>query len=310
MPLFFGAGVSYSPLLYRPRAEWEAVADFLTGDEPQPEAAAAETPALLDDYAKRLSGAFAQVAQSIANANLDALIVITADRGDLFDESNVPQLHMQVGGEVWGNTAIEALGETTNLVRFACDIENADLLIEELVRDGFDIAESRGAFQPVGDPGRGMGCQETEAVVRFACGLPIIPVHINCHVEPLISGRRIHAFGQAFARAAGLTDRRLGILVSGGLSGNPRGDMAGWVDDVLDRWMLSRLERGCSADIGEMWRARSRTLLGSSAEIRLWGAAGAALEGAGCRAEIIDYIPFHHAATGVAAVVWSKAPCQ
>ncbi len=305
MPLILGTGVSYSPLLYRRRSEWQSVASFLIGDAPQPEAASAETPAVLDNYASRLSSAFEQLERSIGKAQLDALIVLTADRGDLFDESNVPQIHMQVGGEVWGDTAIDALGEKPNHMCFGCDADSADLIIEELVRDGFDIAESRGDFQPVGNPNQGMGRQEAEALVRFAQGLPIIPVHINCHVEPQVSGGRIHAFGRALARAAKLTDRRLGLLVSGGLSGNPRGDMAGWVDDVLDQWVLTRISRGQSIDIGEMWGARSRTLSGSSAEMRLWVAAAAALEDGGLRAKVIDYIPFHHAATGVAAVIWS-----
>ena len=77
------------------------------------------------------------------------------------------------------------------------------------------------------------------------------------------------------------------------------------VDDVLDQWVLTRIRRGRSIDIGEMWGARSRTLSGSSAEMRLWVAAAAAFEHEGRRAKVIDYIPFHHAATGVAAVIWS-----
>ncbi|QIB64914.1 DODA-type extradiol aromatic ring-opening family dioxygenase [Kineobactrum salinum] len=304
MPIIIGAGISYSPLLYRKRSDWGAVSEFLRKGAVQPESAGSEDSAVLDDFEDRVFRGFSAIEQLIAKSELDALIVLTADRGDLFDDSNVPQLHMQVGGEVWGDTAIEALGEPSAIQRFSCHAELADILIEQLVRDGFDLAESRGDFRPVGNPERGVGGQEVEAVARLANTLPLIPIHINCHVEPVIPGARIHAFGRALSQAAELTDQRLGILVSGGLSGAPGGDMAGWIDDVLDNWVLARLTQGRSAEIAGIWRARSRTLLGSSAEIRLWAAAGAALESTGRRAEIIDYMPFHHAATGVATVIW------
>ena len=44
-------------------------------------------------------------------------------------------------------------------------------------------------------------------------------------------------FGAALERALALVPERVGVLVSGGLSGDPGGAMAGWIDDVLDRWV-------------------------------------------------------------------------
>src|SRR5688500_17107713 len=101
MPLVHGIGVSYSPLLYRPRSQWPKVGDFLRGAAPQPESASSETEAVLDQYSSRVSALLSGIEKSIELAKLDALVVLTSDRGSLFDASNVPQFHMQVGGEVW-----------------------------------------------------------------------------------------------------------------------------------------------------------------------------------------------------------------
>jgi hypothetical protein len=310
MPIIVGAGVSYSPLLYRSRDAWGAVSEFLRQDAIQPKSAAAEDDAVLDDYHRRIAQGFSAVEQVIAKGNLDALILLTADRGSQFDSSHVPQIHLQVGGEVWGNPAVPALGETAGRIGFACDEPIAEILIEELVRDGFDIAEARRTFKPLGDPEQGITPAAVQAAKRLAGGLPIIPISINCHVAPVMSGRRLHRFGTSLSKAAALSEKRLGVLVSGGLSGNPQGRMSGWIDDVFDRWMLARIERGHSADISRVWDAATRTLLGSTAEARLWTSAAAALEHSDCRATVHDYMPIHAAAAGIGFVTWEHASCR
>lgn len=306
MPIVVGAGVSYSPLIYRERAQWSAVSHFLRGDAIQPKSSADESDALLDDYAGRVAKGLDTLAQRLAAAKIDALILITADRGSWFDLSHVPQLHMQIGGTIWGDLAIGELGEATRRLEFACEESVAELLIEELVRDGFDIAEGRLLFTPAGDPARGITLAASEALARLDLGVPVIPVTINCHVAPAIGGPRAHAFGLALARAAALTDKRLGLLVSGGLSGDPWGRMSGWIDDVFDRWLLRRVERYGSADVARVGDAASRTLQGSTAEIRLWAAAMAALEHSGLRGKVHDYMPIHAAATGTAFASWES----
>ena len=178
--------------------------------------------------------------------------------------------------------------------------------MEELVRAGFDVSEGRGVFNPLGAARRGIGPAVVQAVSRLAGGLPIIPLHVNCHVAPTLPGKRLQAFGRALAATAQLTDRRLGLLVTGGLSGDPGGPMAGWIDDVLDEWVLSRLVREQSSELAGVWGARSRTLNGSSAELRLWTVAAAAFEHTDCRARIVDYMPVHHGAVGIGFVAWEN----
>ena len=310
MSIIMGAGLSYSPLMYRPRSSWSAVSDHLVGEAVQPAARADETGERLADYETRIAAGFDKLAGLIVDANLDALVLLHADRGDVFDLSNTPQLHFQVGGEIWGDPALSPLGEPSSPAHFPCDEALGEFLSEELVRRGFDISEGRAQFRPLGDKGRGASPALTEAAARLSGGLPIIPLHVNCHVEPVLPGRRLHSFGRALAQSAALTGKRLGLLVSGGLSGNPGGAMAGWIDDILDRWVLTRLERGQSRDVAQIWDVRSRTLQGNSAEMRLWTVAGAALEEAGCQARTLDYMPVHHGATGVGFMAWETTSCR
>ncbi|MBB5708230.1 hypothetical protein [Sphingopyxis panaciterrulae] len=310
MSIVLGVGLSYSPLMYRPQSCWSAISDYLVGDVVQPAARESETSALLADYERRIASAFDELAGMIGAGNLDALILLHADRGDVFDLSNTPQLHLQVGGEIWSDLALSRLGEEASEARFTCDEAPAELLAEELVRRGFDISEGRALFLPLGGAGRGVSPAAGEAGRRLAGDLPLIPLHVNCHVEPTLPGLRLHDFGRNLAQAAALTGKRFGLVVSGGLSGDPGGAMGGWIDDVLDRWVLTRLVRGQSRDIAGIWDARSRTLQGNSAEIRLWTVAGAALEESGCRARLIDYMPVHHGATGMGFMAWETPSCR
>jgi hypothetical protein len=306
MPLVHGEALSYSPLLYRARAHWADVRDMLVGDVTQPLAVREETPERLDEYARILNEAFWFAAERLAHAQLDALIVLVSDRGRVFDLRNTPQLHVFAGKDIWGDPALAALSETPSPVNVSCDADLATFVGEELASHGFDISESRGTFEPLGDPERGVGPAFIEPVMRLAAnaGCRVIPIHVNSHVVPAIAGHRMVAFGRALADALALTTKRVGILASGGLSGDPNGMLAGWIDDVLDRWLLARLATGRSCDLGAIFDIESQGLRGATGEVRLWIAAGAAMEHAGTLGRLAAYIPLHHAAVGTAFMHW------
>ncbi len=306
MSLVLGAAVSHSPLVYRPRSTWADISQALVGEVTQPASRERESEALLVEYERRIGDGLDELGKVVDDGALDALIVLYADRHDVFDDSNFPQLHVQTGGSVWAETALHELSEPSQVRHFGCHQDAAEMLVEELVKHGFDVSEGRGELRPLGAAGRGIGPALGEAVHRLGAGRPVIPIHVNCHVGPLLSGARLQAFGAALGRAAELSEHRLGILVTGGLSGDPGGPMAGWIDDVLDEWVLSRLVRRQVEEIADIWHARSRTLVGSSADIRLWQVGGAALQEAGCLARRIDYLPVHHAAVGVGFAAWER----
>jgi len=304
VPLVYGQALSFSPLLYRPRERWSDVRTALVGNIVQPRTAADETPDRLDAYARRIDKAFWLAGERLDDARLDALVVLVADDRRTFDDSNTPQLHVFAGYEIWGDPARADLGEAGDPLVFHCDARVAAHIAEELTREGFDVSETRGMFTPLGDPQRGVVPALVEPLRRLAAAAPIVPIHINCHVEPHISGHRMAPFGEALTRSLDLIPLRVGVLVSGGLSGQPGDAMAGWIDDVLDTWVLGRLNTGRSAQLGRIFDVRSQMLRGSAQEIRLWAAAGAACEWAGLRPHADEYIPLHHAAAGIGFMHW------
>lgn len=304
MPLVLGLGCSYSPLLYRPRAQWSRLRDWLVGEVVQPKSAGDETLQRLDEYDERISRGFEALAEALDGARLDALVVLTSDRGRMFDESNFPQLHVFAGDELWGDPAIAELGEEPQRLVLPCARDLGVFLAEELAYAGFDVSEGRGVPRPLGDPEHGATPALVEPLARFATLIPIVPIHVNCWVPPRIAGDRMAPFGTALCRALDRAPQRVAILASGGMSGDPGGRMAGWIDDVLDRWAIGRLQTGRAAQIGRVFEMESLSLLGATQELRLWAAVGAAMERAGARAKLVDYFPLHHAGVGCGFMLW------
>ena len=94
-------------------------------------------------------------------------------------------------------------------------------------------------------------------------------------------------------------------MASGGLSGHPKGYVAGWIDDLLDDWVLSHLRRGKPERLKTIWDFDSDLTRGAGSEIRTWLVVGSAMEAMGTKATVVDYIPFSHAAVGTAFAYWN-----
>ena len=311
MPLVWGAAVSHSPLMYRPLESWPVITRWLRGDVPQPAAAGQESPEHFAQSAVVMDASFHALGETLRRARLDALVVMTADRQRSFDDSNFPQFHVHAGDSIWGDTSLEEIGEAATVARAACDVAIADLLIEELFDAGFDVAESHGPFDPTGSPQKGAVAALFDPLRRLDCAVPIIPVHVNCHLAPMPGGGRTHAFGAAIGAALRHTEKRVGVLASGGMSGDDRGgSMAGWIDPTLDQWALRRLETSRTALLTPLFDGQSTALRGHAAELRLWLAAGGAMETVSAAGKSMAYLPLHAAAAGIGFFRWETPPCR
>lgn len=311
MPLGLGLAVSNTPLLYRSRERWEDIYHALVGDVAQDPRADIETPAMLDKYQERVEGAFDKLRAELEAYRPEALVVVASDTGRLFGAAHVPQLQVVVGTEVWGTTHYRELGEVpdvSNLVTVAVHQQIAAWLADELTEEGFDLNISR-SFKPLGEPENGAPQSLFEPYIRISSGLglPIVPLFVNAHVQPSISGHRIPPLGRAIAKVLSERPERIAILGVGGLTGDPGGYLAGWIDELLDDWILSRLQRGRTEQLKTLWDVESITLRGATREVRNWMIVGAAMEASGARATVVDYLPLHHAAVGTAFAFW-RAP--
>ncbi len=307
MPVVLGAAISNSPVLYRPRERWDDIYRQLIKDVPQPNRAETETAETLDDYAKRIDAGFGELKKQLAAAKPDTVVVLSSDKGRIFNDTQVPQISVYVGEEIWGTTHYAEVGEAPSdgeQVTLACHTVVSAWLADELTEEGFDVNISR-FFKPMGSPEDGAGQALTEPV-RKLVGLatPVVPVFINAHRQPAISGHRMPPLGRAMASVLGERDERIALIAVGGLSGDPQGYLAGWVDERLDDWVLSRLRRGRAEQLASIWDLDSNTVRGATAEVRQWIAVGAAMESLGAKANVVDYIRFHHATVGTAFAYW------
>lgn len=301
--------VSNAPYMYRPKKDWQAIYDSqLTDGVESPNELADETEEVVDDYILRIQEGFSTLRAQLDQYKPDVVVVLGSDDGISFSDAQVPQFCTYTGDEVMGSTAIAALGEdpTAHTVELPCLPNFAWELQTSLVHHGFDI-NYMSIQNPLGRPEYGMASAFTRptSVLLEGSSVPVVPVFVNCRVEPTPSGHRVHDFGTAIGDILEDAPLKAALLTVGGLSHDPNGARSGWIDTRLDSFVLTHLGKGDSSRLKTLFDVDSDTLSGGTGEVRTWIAAGAAAETKGGKATIVDYIPAHRAMTGIGFAHWT-----
>ncbi len=298
--LGLGLAVSHAPSMFRGREHWPQIHRVLTDGVPQPAEIEKETPEVIQTYIDRIHLGFAALKQQLEAFKPDILLVVGDDQAEVFTEANMPTYCLFTCAEVHGSINIGLIGEPEeeNHITLRCGSELARHLLDALNNMGFDVSESK-ELKPLGRPKRGLGHAFTRPVAKVTpqLNVPIIPLHVNCYFAPMPSARQCYELGRAIARALKDRPERVAILASGGLSHDPRGPRAGWIDTALDRWVLEQLRSGNAEALCHLFEFDSDTLRSGTGEIRSWIVVAGACSGA--RATVVDYIPAHHAVTGL-----------
>src|SRR5207237_10493675 len=100
--------------------------------------------------------------------------------------------------------------------------------------------------------------------------VPVLPLHVSCYFAPMPPARQCYELGLTIARALKDRPERVAIMASGGLSHDPRGPRAGWIDTSLDRWVLEQLRSGNAETLCHLFEFDSDTLRSGTGEIRSW----------------------------------------
>ena len=307
MPLGLGLACSHAPSMFAPQELWPDIYRFLAGEVPAPPELRDETPEVLAAYIKRIKHGFETLGRQLAAYHPDALIIVGDDQNEVFGPAFNASLAIYLGGpEVSGTTNIGFLGQPLdqNHVQLCCDPSIARYLLEGLVEQGFDPAWMT-ELKPISRPLSGIGhafSRVAKAVGAVEAGIPVVPVFLNAYHPPLPSARRCYELGRAVRRVFADCSDRIAICASGGLSHDPRGPRSGWVDEPLDRWVLSRLAAGQTEDLTSLFTFDSDTLRSGTGEIRGWIVAAAAFDGQ--PATVVDYIAARHAVTGLGFAYW------
>ena len=304
--LGLGLATSHAPSMFRGIEHWAPIHRVLTDGVPQPPQIEQATSEVLQDHIKRIAKGFDVLKQQIEAYRPDVLLIVGDDQAEVFTEASMPAFCIFSCAEVHGSINISLINEPEeeNHITLRCHSGLALHLLNELTRKGFEISESK-ELKPLGKPKRGIGHAFTRPVVKVMPKLdvPIIPLHVNAYFPPMPSARRCYELGRSIAQALRSRPEKVAIMASGGLSHDPRGPRAGWIDTALDRWVLEKLESGDGESLCHLFEFDSDTLRGGTGEIRSWIVVAGAC---GCApATIVDYIPAHHAVTGLGFAYWS-----
>jgi len=309
VPVVLGLASSHAPSMFVAPERWPAIHRGLTGSVPQPPEFAAETPDVVTEHARRVKEGFATLRAQLEAAKPDALVIIGDDQNELFSKALLPSFAMFVGDEAEGTYSVSWIGEKPqdNWLKLRCNAAVARIALEGLIALGFDLAFAE-KLVPQARPEIGLG----HAFSRIGrvmqvneSGIPIVPIFTNAYHPPLPTAARCYALGQALRAIFADRPERIAIYGSGGLSHDPRGPRAGWVDEALDRWVLEQLAQADGAELCTLFRTDSPNLRGGTGEIRNWIAVAGAYNGT--KATIVDYIPSRHAVTGLGFAYWNGA---
>ena len=305
--LGLGIASSHAPAMFCPPEVWPAVyagiPDYMKAS--QPHTAKNETPEVVLSYIERIEKGFATLRGQVEAFDPDAILFIGDDEGDVFNLNNFPAFAVFTGEEVWGSYHPRYMDTPPeqSRIHMPCDPKLGRFILEGLIDHGFDPAFCE-SMQPVGRPERGMSHMTAYTypkVMSKKRTIPIVPIWINEYFAPMPNGERCYDFGIALRAICDAWPGRVAIYASGGLSHDPLGPRAGWIDEPLDRWFLERLERNEPAKFKSMFQFDSATLRGGTGEMRAWIAAAAACARP---AKVLDYIPCHHAKTGLSFAYW------
>jgi len=302
-----GLASSHAPVIFCPAEAWkdayDTIPDFMK--QSQPHTARLETPDVIRSYIERIDRAFSVLRAILEQYKPDALIVVGDDQGDMFNSSNNPTFCVFTGSEVWGSAAPRYMKEPPERSRISIPVHSqlAQVLLRGLVKRGFDPSASN-VLKPQGSrPERGVSHMLVHPYPRLAPGLdvPVIPIFVNEYYPPLPSAKRCWDLGVAIADIFRDRPERIAIYASGGMSHDPAGPRAGWIDEPLDRWVLERIESNRGHELSNLFTFDSDTLRGGTGELRAWIAAAGACQWQG---KVVEYIPCHHAKTGLGFCYW------
>jgi hypothetical protein len=222
-----------------------------------------------------------RLARAIAEARLDALIVVGDDQKEQYFEDNLPAflvycgssivngvLDLPAGAPEYWKRARSQYFEPDAPREYPVAQELALHIIQSLVESDFDIASGQSLPRPRGE-GHAFGF-----VHRRLLGgalLPVVPVVVNTYYPPnQPRPGRCYALGQALRSSIESFPgkQRVGILASGGLSHFT-------VDEALDRRVLAACRERDQRALAGIPGAR---LNSGSSEIRNWIVAAGAAE--------------------------------
>lgn len=313
-------GTSHSPLLLLPAADWVDRGNddkrnqklnlsdgrFLPYAALEAEVnsryAEQATPAMFHGQWTQCQQALDRLADEIAAADPELVIVVGDDQEELFDLRCMPAFAVFCGEEIvtrplesmdyiprWLVASQASAGYAMDTVRhYPGAPEFGRFAIDKLMDAGVDVT----AVSAVQNPGtQGLGHAYGFVIRRLFRGrsIPTLPILLNTYYPPnRPTPSRCYQIGELLARVIEAFPRRLrvALIASGGLSHFV-------CDEALDRSVLEALSSGDAHTLRSLPRA---SLNSGSSEIANWITVAGAMQGHGIKWH--EYVPVHRTPAG------------
>ena len=181
--------------------------------------------------AQEFHGAYRGMAQRLAAARPDALIVVAAEHFANFFMNNMPSFAVGMADRYEG-----PIEDPQWLGIPHTAVPGSAALSRRLIREMMQTVDLAYAEEWKFD--HGIMVPLHFLTPRY--DLPIIPVNINCQGPPLAPLHRAWAFGEALRRAADSVPQRIALVGTGGISHWPATPDSGKINEAWDREFLAR----------------------------------------------------------------------
>ena len=316
--IVLGMGVSHGPLLTTPPEQWNlrAQADrqnkshWFRGKSYDFEALLAErAPGFASqidinvcrERFSRSRAAMAKLSEKFAQVAPEAVVIVGNDQREFFGPDLTPPITIYRGAEIRniqhlhesspGLNIAEPGNAPTDGATHPGAPELADHILNSLREDGFDLAQSD--TTPKGS-NRG-GIPHAYGFIYHSilndAPPPSVPVILNVHFPHNVPrNRRCLDLGRALTRAITSFNgyQRLALISSGGLTHFV-------VDEELDRLILNAMASGDEAALASVPESYFKV---GTAEIKNWYPVIAAMNAAGKKFSLVDYVPCYRSEAG------------
>ncbi len=320
----FALGCSHGPLLSTPADKWHLRAgdDRLNPAHPFREKTykfeqlaklrAAEKlqdqirPEVREERHARCQKQIAALADRIAEAAPDVMVIIGDDQHEWFQEDIMPSFTVYYGDTVL-NRALDKEAEkklTPGVLisrwatqppedrTYPCVADLALNIIDRAIEDGFDVASSKTMPSgPSGPIGIGHAFGFIYRRILNDKPIPCVPILINTFFPPnQPTAKRCLEFGKSIGRAieAWGEDKNVALIASGGLSHFV-------IDEEFDLRMLEAMK---TRDEAGMTNHSNAIFQSGTSEIKNWIITCGALAGTSLEMDLLDYVPCYRSEAG------------
>jgi aromatic ring-opening dioxygenase catalytic subunit (LigB family) len=235
--------------------------------------------------------ALATLAQTLARARPDAVLVVGDDHREVFSSEHMPSMNVH-----WADSIFvppfprrngQAVDRRSHSYPGAADL--ARHVVRSVTADQFEVSFSRTLPEE-----RGLGHAFDFVCRRIMNGavIPQVPVLLNTYYPPnRPTLKRCYEFGKALRRAvqSWKSDKRVAIIATGGLTHHI-------VDEGLDRAILSAMERKAPED--GITSFPEELFVDGTSEIKVWVVLAGVMAEGDLQMKLVNYSPCYRSPAG------------